>query len=434
MGKIKVAWITSFSDSRVRKHLPISKSLLERFLRWITGTSENFVPADYAVWISNGIEEMEKFSEVELHIISPCDYLSTERVDYIEKGINYHFFKNEVRSLWFKVREKLKCRSVYDYKENKKHISEYINSIKPDIIHLIGAENIYYSLSVLDIPKSIPIIVQLQTLISDADFRNNYMLSEHLYNIRSLGEQKVIRRSDFVGTRAQYFIKIIKGTFSKDSVFLRTTLPLSEIINKREDEKKYDFVYFAKDIQKSADYAIEAFALAAKQKPGITLDIVGDYSPEYKELLDSRLNELGITDNVHFEGKLPTHDDVLRQIRLSRFAVLPMKIDLITGTVRESMANGIPVVTTITPASPILNAKRESVLLSEKGDFQAMADNMLRLLRDKDFADRIRENALITAEERESNQEIVSQWVRAYYACFDNFRNGTPIPEDLLNK
>ena len=142
----------------------------------------------------------------------------------------------------------------------------------------------------------------------------------------------------------------------------------------------------------------------------------------------------GEGENVRFEGKLPTHDDVLRQIKLSRFAVLPMKIDLVTGTIREAMANGIPVVTTITPASPNLNVKRESVLLSEKGDFQAMADNMLRLLRDKDFADRIREIALITAEERESNQEIVSQWVIAYKACIDNFRNGTPIPEDLLNR
>lgn len=433
-GKIKVAWITCFSNSMVRRHLPISKSLLEKFSRLVWKKSNDYVPIDFAVWVSNGIEEMENIPNVELHLVSPCDYLSVNKIEYNENGIYYHFFVNEVTSLKNKILRKLRLKEDYEYISNRKYISNFIDSISPDIVHIIGAENIYYSLSALDIPDSIPVIVQLQTLLSDPEFLKNYHLSKNLYNIRSIGEERVIRRCDFVGTKVKHFIDLIKGTISQDIIFVKTTLPVAEKVHFSEDEKKYDFVYFAKDIEKSADYAIEAFALAAKHKPGITLDIVGDYSPQYKERLNYRINELGIKEYVFFEGKLPTHDDVLKQIRLSRFAVLPMKIDLITGTVRESMANGIPVVTTITPASPTLNEKRESVLLSEKGDFQAMAENMLRLLNDKDFANMIRENAWITAGERESNKQIISQWVSAYKACIDNFRNGTPIPEELLNK
>ena len=434
MKKIKVAWICRFSNQQVRSHLPISRSWVERVIQQVTNKSNIYHPADYDIWISNGIIEMESIEEIELHVISPCDYLSTSLIEFYENGIYYHFFVNEVTSLKNKFLRKCGVREDYDYRSNRKYILNIINSISPDIVHIIGADCIFYSLSALDMPCTLPIIAQLQTLLNDPDFEKNYFIPHNIYMLRSKGELEVLKRANYIGTREKYFSDIIHDSLVHDAVILNIILPLTEPINEEESEKLYDFVYFAKDIEKSADYAIEAFALAAKQKPGISLDIVGDYSSQFKEMLDKRINDLGLTENVRFEGKLPTHDDVLRQIKLSRFAVLPMKIDLVTGTIREAMANGIPVVTTITPASPNLNVKRESVLLSEKGDFQAMADNMLRLLRDKDFADRIRENALITAEERESNQEIVSQWVIAYKACIDNFRNGTPIPEDLLNR
>ncbi|MBQ6049399.1 MAG: glycosyltransferase family 4 protein [Bacteroidaceae bacterium] len=432
--KIKVAWICRFSNQRVRSHLPISRSWVDRVIQRVTNKSNTYHPADYDIWISNGIVEMESMEEIELHVISPCDYLSSSPIEFYESGIYYHFYVNEVYSLRNKFLRKLGWKEDYEYKTNRKYISDIVNSISPDIVHVIGADCIFYSLSTLDIPRTVPIIVQLQTLLNDPEFEKNYLIPHDIYMLRSKGELEVLKRANYIGTGVKYFYNIIHNSLVHDAVILNINLPLTEPVNEEESEKPFDFVYFAKDIEKSVDYAIEAFALAAKQKPGITLDIVGDYSPEYKEILDRRINDLGLTENVRFEGKLPTHDDVLKQIRLSRFAVLPMKIDLVTGTIREAMANGIPVVTTITPASPNLNVKRESVLLSKKGDFQAMADNMLRLLTDKDLAERIKENAMNTARERESNRQIISQWLIAYKVCIDNFRNGTPIPDDLLNK
>jgi glycosyltransferase involved in cell wall biosynthesis len=123
-----------------------------------------------------------------------------------------------------------------------------------------------------------------------------------------------------------------------------------------------------------------------------------------------------------FEGKLPTHDDVICQIRKSRFALLPLKIDLVSGTIREAMANGLPVVTTVTPATPNLNKKRECVLLSEMGDHKAMADNMLRLIEDPEYANIIRDNCLQTANERITNKEIVDNYIRAYFNCISDFK------------
>ena len=120
-------------------------------------------------------------------------------------------------------------------------------------------------------------------------------------------------------------------------------------------DKLYDFVYFAADISKAVDYAIEGFAIAKKSFPNITLHVVGGYSDSYMQTLRDKMQELGLGQEVDFTGKLLTHDDVLAEIRKAKFALLPLKVDLIAGTIREAMSNGLPVVTTVTPVTPTLN-------------------------------------------------------------------------------
>ena len=196
-------------------------------------------------------------------------------------------------------------------------------------------------------------------------------------------------------------------------------LPLTEKIRKEETNKLYDFVYFAADISKAADWAIEAFALTNKKHPEVKLNIVGGYSKDYKNEIDKRIAELNLASNISFEGKLPTHEDVIAQIRKSRFAILPLKIDLISGTVREAMANGIPVVTTETPATPKLNERFQSVLIAPNGDFQAMSELMCELIENPSFAAKISENGLNISAARKSNEEIIAGWVRSYFEILD---------------
>ena len=158
--------------------------------------------------------------------------------------------------------------------------------------------------------------------------------------------------------------------------------------------------------------------LKAKEKLRITkiteLEFANTLN-HYIEEIKKRMKELGLEDEVDFTGRLATHDDVIKEVRKARFAVLPLKVDLISGTIREAMANGLPVVTTITPATPQLNEKRGSILLSEKGDFKAMAENMCRLLEDENFAERIRQNAATTISEKYSNTAFMNEWRERYY-------------------
>jgi glycosyltransferase involved in cell wall biosynthesis len=192
------------------------------------------------------------------------------------------------------------------------------------------------------------------------------------------------------------------------------TLPLTENVNREETDKEFDFVYFASNISKACDLALEAFGIAHQRHPEITLDVVGNYTETYMSQLSEIIAKYGISDCVRFEGKLPSHEDVMNQIRKSRFALLPLKIDLTSGTIRESMANGLPVLTTITQGTPNLNKDYPCVLLSEIGDHQKLADNMCSLLEDDNLVKTLKENGYKKASSKISNTEIVLQWVNEY--------------------
>jgi poly(glycerol-phosphate) alpha-glucosyltransferase len=215
---------------------------------------------------------------------------------------------------------------------------------------------------------------------------------------------------------------------------LDLALAVGENITKATFKKEHTFIYFAKEIEKAADWAIEAFAIVNKRYPDTTLRIVGGYQTGYKRELDERLSALGITERVTFTGSLPTHDDVINEVRKSTFAVLPLKIDLIAGTIREAMANGIPVVTTITPATPELNEKRKSIMLSEKGDFNGMANNMMELIENKTLAEQLQANAYETLKDRYDNETIAKQWHDSYFEVLEHMSNGTPISLEATNR
>ena len=136
---------------------------------------------------------------------------------------------------------------------------------------------------------------------------------------------------------------------------------------------------------------------------------------------------------MQFEGRLATHDDVIRQVRKSRFALLPLKVSLVPNTLHEVMANGLPLVTTVTPGTPVLNEKRESVLISQPGDVEDIARNMIRLIENKELGEKLRKNAALTEYETANNTEIIAHWVAVYEAICSYKRDGVPIPNKFLS-
>lgn len=424
--KIKVVWLCHFSNEEVHNKLNLRQPFLHKTSRCLV--------SDFAVWITNGIAEIEKMDEVELHVVAPYPYLKNRLQEYENRGVYYHFFQNEDETVATYIKRCFKKSKFSSYLRNRKIVGEIINKIHPDIVHLIGAENPEYSLSFLDVPSHIPTIAQLQTLLHDPTFKQTKGTNDADFNYKLQIEKEIILKASFIGTTAEKYRRCIQDEIKPQGVFLNTSLALFEPVYRENNEKIYDFVYFAANIKKAVDLAIEAFALAHKVMPAITLDVIGGYDSLYKEQIDKRIKDLGLAENIKFEGSLPSHQDVIQQIRKSRFALLPLRIDLTSGTIREAMANGLPVITTDTGAlgTSKLNEIRQNVLISEIGNYEEMANNMIALMNDPVLANSLRENAFITASEKNTNEKIIRNYVLAYQACIENFRNGTAVPNSLI--
>ena len=419
MNKIKVVWICHLSDVKIRSHLRFSKFYYIAVIKKLFGMPPHKW-TDYAVWNSNAIKEFEKFDDIELTVVFPHNGIKGRSQKFSLNGVNYICFRSEEDNIISFIKNRLFRNRNHRYLRNRRFVKDVIKEIKPDIVHVIGAENPYYSITALDIPNEIPSIVSLQTLMCDPDFLSNYPIAESLYKYRSGIEAEIIKHCCYIGTTILKYKEIIKRDLKPDAVFLKTSLAVGVDIDESIVETDYDFVYYAANINKAADYAIEAFAIAERKRPGISLNISGYYSEDYKQKLDIRIKQLGIENNVFFTGEKESHEEVLCQIKKSKFALLPLKIDLISGTIREAMACGLPVVTTRTPGTPTLNEKRESVLLSEIGDYQGMADNMIRLIDDVQYAKQIRDNGLQTVRERYHNYKFMSNLRDTYFTILNS--------------
>ncbi len=419
--KIKVVWVCNFSNSLVVERLSFRLGLLNTLLRHLLGRTKAIDTSDFGVWITNGIAEFEQFDDIELHVVAPYHFLRPTVQEFEEKGIFYHFFSDERYTLLGSIRTKYINPIHLSYKRNRYYISKAIKKIQPDIIHIIGAENPYYAMAIHDIPKTIPTIVQLQTLMNDPGFLNNYPIDKKTLKHRSAEELRVINRADFIGTRDVKYIDVIKSSIKPDAKFLDIMLATGETAHYADDKKEFDFVYFASNISKAGDLALEAFGLAHKQNPSITLDVVGGSEYDTQESFRGIIAKYGIAENVSFEGRLKTHHDVITQIRKSRIALLPLRVDLTSGTIREAMANGLPVLTTDTgdQGTRRLNNNRRSVLISPIGNHQALSDNMLLLLENKSLANELKSNAFESLKESYNNSKAMKEWADAYKACLN---------------
>ena len=156
------------------------------------------------------------------------------------------------------------------------------------------------------------------------------------------------------------------------------------------------------------------FIVAHSINPSLKMEVIGYYDSDFKKKVDKLIFSNNLQDFIHFAGHQETYKEVLDLVKKCKIALLPLKIDLISSTIRESMALGLPVITTITPGTPELNKQRESVLLSEIGDYKTMSENMLKLVSDSDYFSLLQNNAAQTIRDMFDNSAAIDEWVEAY--------------------
>ena len=140
--------------------------------------------------------------------------------------------------------------------------------------------------------------------------------------------------------------------------------------------------------------ALEALVLIRKQVPHARMTIAGT-GPQREEL-EARCRALGIADAVRFTGRLDP-EGMAALYREADVMLNPSRIDNMPNSVLEAFASGVPVVSTNVGGIPYFVEHGKTALLVAPQQPQAMADAVLKLLRDPLLAAALKSNALWTS-------------------------------------
>ena len=393
--KMRVAWICHFSNHEVQSIL-----------------HPNFYEGEFAPWITNLAKLFENDSEIELHILSPDNQLSGYK-HFTLNNIHYHFFNPHV-ILFGKSLGKFHMNYRTNFIYLKFVIGRIINHIKPDIIHLHGAE-VDHSSSIFQFRNKYPILITIQGFASHATRRDNYFIKYRI-NI----EKKIFRRFYHFGYRTQTMGRDIKK-YSPQSVLHWHHYPIPPIKIERV-EKEFDLVFFARVTKdKGIEDLLECLSLIKKTIPEISLCIIGGTNNTYLQHLAKIANNLNISNNIKWIGFVQNHLEMFKIAESARISVLPTHHDIISGTIIESMFLKLPVVAYNVGSIHEINETGEFVHLIEKGDIMAMANKIISLLNNPQKLSEIGEMAYNRVLEMFDNKQIHSDVTNAYKQVIEDY-------------
>ncbi|MDZ7721967.1 MAG: glycosyltransferase family 4 protein [candidate division KSB1 bacterium] len=396
--KIKVVWLCHFTNKDVQDHIKPFKRI-----------------GEIAPWIPTSLKIWENDPRLELHVISPHEYIKGIK-KYTKEGINYYFYNAHMPLIGRHWPGFLKWDYISNYKKNRRITKKLVNQINPDIIHLHGAENAYYSSTALQFINTYPTILTLQGFISKTSKINSTKVKK-----RIAVESEILRRIKNAFYRTNTMANDIKG-FNPNINLFWNTYPKSEINYPQNISKKYDLVFFARIAKdKGIEDLLKALSMIKKKKPNISLCVIGSGNIEpFKRIAE----ELGVHNNVEWAGFLPTQNDVHKMASKAKISVLPTYHDIISGTILESMFLKIPVVAYNVGSIHEVNEKEEIISLVDKLDVKGLAKAIENLLDNPDLRKERAEKSYKRAHKMfaHSDDEIRKSLLKAYRSVINDFK------------
>lgn len=423
----KIALICNFSNEMVRHHLHLRKHTIFNFIAPLFGIQKKGY-FDFGAWITVFASEFPEYPKYEFHIIAPHYGLKKDIMSFETAGVYYHFYKTDGSLLanFFDARLKLRIRD--DFAKNRQRIKQILVGIKPKLVVVSGAENPYYSLSALDI-ENLPVLVLLQTVLNNPKSISYNVGSD--YNRKT--ELRVLKKCTYFGCPGMMYYNCLK-TINPNAIVFKQFFPIKTPPVLEKQTHEFDFVFYASVITKNKgiEDLVKAFAIVCRKYPNTTLNIIGRWPAGYKDKIETTIVSFGIKENIHYNEYFPKHLDVFRQIKKSRYVVVPGITALINSTVLEPMFMKMPVITYATTGTPYLNRKKQSVLLAENENFHDLADKMIYALENEAAMMQIAENGYQTVNTEFSPSEISGQLIKNIGYAIEHYYNGAEIDKNSL--
>lgn len=426
--KMKVAMICHFSTQEVRNRLPLKKGNYTYYIaRKLLGLPTKHTGyGDIACWDRYIINAIKERDDIDLYVISAHHGLKKPFVSFELDDIRYGFVRCEAANMLKRIIPSDDLwRAVNPMTPV---IVKEISSFDPDLVLLVGAENAYYSSSVLKI-HNYPIYVLCQTVYNNPEFGT-------LDKKNASTELEILKKERYIGVNSEKFYHLLrKNGYDKYVFSFKWPLNGSHYNTLPCEAKKYDFINFAFEMSRGKGFhdTIEALAIVKRKYPNVKLNFAGGGNDEVKAELQKMIKDLNLENNVTFTPFFEEQKDLFQHIQNARFAVLPCKVDNLSGTMLQCMEYGLPVVCYKTTGTPSLNKEKECVLIAEMNDVEDLANKMLMLMDNPGLANQLRNNSFENSENRaQEAQQYMPRLVENFKSIIENFKTGKAIPENQL--
>jgi glycosyltransferase involved in cell wall biosynthesis len=239
---------------------------------------------------------------------------------------------------------------------------------------------------------------------------------DHLQKFRSA--RAVLARVDRVVVPSGYLVDVFKD-FSLRADAVPNVVDLSQIRFRERSPLRPHLVctrgfhpYYCVDV------VVRAFAEIVRSFPDARLDLVGTGPSE--EAVRAVVRELNVP-GVHFPG-VASRQEIGGVYDRADIFINASGLDNMPVSVMEAFAAGTPVVTTSPECMPYLVEDGRTGLLSAVGDPQALAQNVVRLLRDPVLAAYVARNAYQESQ-RYLWKAVRGQWLDVYNSISGNARS-----------
>ncbi len=426
--KLKVTLVCHFSNSMVRSYLPLDDRRMYNFIRRCLGMEvKRGGYSDIAAWNTNLINNLKVRDDVELTVISAHGGLKKSVVHFEAEGVQYFFVRCDRATL---LKRLVKSPALW-HKLNpmRPTVRKIVRKVNPDIIALMGAENAYYSGTILGLEKEYPIIMKAQTIYNNPDRGKHGIVDIKNAYVERLIFDALAYVSVTTTMHYQLYRTYNNTAYNFYWNFGTTFHDVTPVQN-----KEFDFVNFANGMSPAKGFTdtLQAMVTVVKSHPTAKLNLIGTPSTENKTIYEKIIAENHLENNVIITPFFEKQSDLFQHLQKSRFAILPYKLDYIASTTFQAMHYGMPVVVYKTAGTPTLNKEKECVLIADMENVEQLAANMLLLLDNKEKASALRKNAKELVDFKNDGKRMSDVVMANFRAIVAHFRYGTPIPKELI--
>jgi glycosyltransferase involved in cell wall biosynthesis len=175
---------------------------------------------------------------------------------------------------------------------------------------------------------------------------------------------------------------------------------------------------------------LKAVPLVLKQQPDAHFIFAGtEAQPGVQAQIDQICQKNGFNESVQFLGQVVGPDKLALFMQSSIF-LLPSYGENLPYVLLEAMGAGLPVVTCPVGAIPELVEDGTNGFLIEPGDYQALADRILRLLQDRQLRDAMSETNIRAIRQTYLPEIAARRFDQIYAGLLKNVKNNS-FPEKM---